>query len=242
MRLLSARVRNYKGYRDSGAVKFKTGFNILVGQNNSGKTAFLEALQFREFQSKPHKNGDLECDAPLNPISTCEVELEISGQELRNMLLSYGGNFNFPLILTGQEQISLLNQSLETPRAVFRVACENTGWRILQHPSHGLFPLPNPREVVCGAFMASPDRRSFVVRGFNDITTDDIGVIIAQQIATRGGVYVFRAERLNLGQSAISEDPVLAPNAANLASVLLLLMSNPSRYERLMEYVRLIFP
>jgi predicted ATPase len=128
------------------------------------------------------------------------------------------------------------------PHAVIRVACDSTGWRILQHPSHGLFVLPNTEQAACGAFTASQDRRSFVAQGFNDISNDNVGIIIAQQIAARGGVYVFRAERLNLGQSAISEDPVLAPNAANLASVLLLLMSNPNRYQRLMECVRLIFP
>jgi AAA15 family ATPase/GTPase len=79
MQLLSARVQNYKGYRDSGLVQFRHGFNILVGQNNSGKTAFLEALQFREFNSKPHKSIDINRDALLDPLSTCEIKFEVTG-------------------------------------------------------------------------------------------------------------------------------------------------------------------
>ena len=244
MRLLSVRVRNYKGYQDSGVVKFDSGFNILVGQNNSGKTAFLEALQFREFQSKPHRSINRERDAPLDPTSQCEVEFEVSGPELRNILLSRGGNFHFPLVIPpgGYDPIALLNQSLETPRTVIRVVCENTNWRNLESPSHGLFTETTSGQKASGVFSPSQDRQNFVPQGFGDVSNDDIGIIVAQQITGRGGVYVFRAERLSLGQSSISDDPVLAPNAANLAAVLLLLLSNPSRYDRLMGYVHLIFP
>ena len=35
---------NYKSFRDSGLLEFKPGINIIVGTNNSGKTALLEAL------------------------------------------------------------------------------------------------------------------------------------------------------------------------------------------------------
>ena len=86
MKLLSARVRNYKGYRDSGLVKFADGFNILVGQNNSGKTAFLESLQFSQFQPKPHRSIEMDREVVLDPISSCEIEFEIHGFELRNLL------------------------------------------------------------------------------------------------------------------------------------------------------------
>jgi AAA15 family ATPase/GTPase len=35
---------NYKSFRDSGVLEFQPGINIIVGANNSGKTALLEAL------------------------------------------------------------------------------------------------------------------------------------------------------------------------------------------------------
>ena len=39
MRIKSFRVRNYKSFEDSGVHGLFTGFNVIVGQNNSGKTA-----------------------------------------------------------------------------------------------------------------------------------------------------------------------------------------------------------
>jgi AAA15 family ATPase/GTPase len=35
---------NYKSFLDSGLLDFTPVINIIVGQNNSGKTALLEAL------------------------------------------------------------------------------------------------------------------------------------------------------------------------------------------------------
>src|SRR5260221_6590667 len=48
------RLTNYKSYSDSGEVEFKPGFNIIVGQNNAGKTALLEALTL-QFNGIPHR-------------------------------------------------------------------------------------------------------------------------------------------------------------------------------------------
>ncbi|MHC5727501.1 MAG: AAA family ATPase, partial [Nostoc sp.] len=46
-------VFNYKSYLDSGLIQFTPGINIIVGQNNSGKTSLLEALTLN-FDNKPH--------------------------------------------------------------------------------------------------------------------------------------------------------------------------------------------
>lgn len=55
MYLSKIRVKNYKSFNDSGKIEFKQGINIIVGQNNSGKTALLEALELN-FIDNPHKN------------------------------------------------------------------------------------------------------------------------------------------------------------------------------------------
>ena len=46
---------NYKSFRDSGALEFKPGINIIVGANNAGKTALLEALTL-SFETSPHRS------------------------------------------------------------------------------------------------------------------------------------------------------------------------------------------
>jgi hypothetical protein len=159
------------------------------------------------------------------------------------MLLNFGGDFHFPLEQSEGpiNGLKILEEVLSKEITTIHLCCENTTWRILENPSHGLFPSSAPNQFS-GLFCASQDRQHFISKGTVHSSNDNIGIIVGQQITQRGGVYVFRAERLTLGQSPISEDPVLATNAANLASVLLLLMSNPSRYDRLIECIRLIFP
>jgi AAA15 family ATPase/GTPase len=44
MNLVSIRVKSYKSFVDSGEMLFSNRNNVIVGVNNSGKTALLEAL------------------------------------------------------------------------------------------------------------------------------------------------------------------------------------------------------
>jgi AAA15 family ATPase/GTPase len=55
MYLSKFQLLNYKSFRDSGVLEFKPGINIIVGANNSGKTALLEALSLN-FQNNIHKS------------------------------------------------------------------------------------------------------------------------------------------------------------------------------------------
>jgi predicted ATPase len=245
MRLLAATIRNYKGYRDSGRTEFGPGFNVLVGQNNSGKTAFLEALEFLKFQPKPHRSIDVARETPLSPTSECEIEIELTGPELRNILLTRGGQFNFPLNCAIDENAAEnLEALLVTERTHLRLcSIGNNSWKALTSPSHGLFSTEGANQLTCGIFSPTTDKSTFVLQATTEFAQDNIGVLIGQQIAAMGGIYVFRAERLNVGTSAISTDRTLAADASNLPSVLLLLMSsNPVRYERFVGYVRNIFP
>jgi hypothetical protein len=249
MRLLSATIRNYKGYRDSGRAEFGPGFNGLVGQNNSGKTAFLEALEFAKFQSKPHRSIDLARETPLASLSECEVEIELSGPELRNLLLARGAPFNFPFNcdIDPTNAVTNLETLLMAERTIVRLRYyPSNNCQALSSPSHGLFNTEDPHirhPMTCATFSTTEDRSAFVFQGSTNFSDDNVGVVIGQHVAQRGGVYVFRAERLNVGVSNIATDRTLAPDASNLPSVLMLLRSsNPARYERFLGYVRKIFP
>jgi len=88
MEIASFQILNFKSYKDSGELRFSTGFNILVGQNNVGKSALLEALGLK-FPSKPHKSLSVlpRAITPLNPVSSGKVVLSVTGEELKEMLL-----------------------------------------------------------------------------------------------------------------------------------------------------------
>jgi len=43
MKITEMRMQNFRGFEDK-TIRFSEGFNVLVGDNGSGKTAILEAL------------------------------------------------------------------------------------------------------------------------------------------------------------------------------------------------------
>ena len=68
MILQSMRIFNYKGFDDSGLITFGQHFNIITGQNNSGKTALFECLDKSRFTDKPHRSV-AQKESVLNPYS-----------------------------------------------------------------------------------------------------------------------------------------------------------------------------
>ena len=60
--------------------------------------------------------------------------------------------------------------------------------------------------------------------------------------AVNNSLYVFRAERLNVGSSPIEENQPLQPNATNLASCLLQLQASHWRFYTFVKLVNNVFP
>jgi len=78
---------NYKSFLDSGRLEFSPGLNIIVGPNNSGKTALLEALTMN-FGNAPHRSlKTLETpDSKIDSESRAEIVLHLNKGELRTLL------------------------------------------------------------------------------------------------------------------------------------------------------------
>ena len=55
MRILRAQVLSYKSLKDSGEFSLAPGLNVLVGRNNAGKSATIEALSMR-FKNAPTRS------------------------------------------------------------------------------------------------------------------------------------------------------------------------------------------
>lgn len=78
---------NYKSYIDSEPLELTPGINIIVGQNNSGKTALLEALTL-ELSNEPHRSIKT-LPAPFSKItedSHIKVSLSLKKEELLALL------------------------------------------------------------------------------------------------------------------------------------------------------------
>jgi AAA15 family ATPase/GTPase len=84
MYITKIRVKSYKSFNDPGDLELKTGFNIIAGQNNAGKTALLEALGLK-FQSVPHRSTQA-TPPSTGEQSTADFELCVTAEEFRSIL------------------------------------------------------------------------------------------------------------------------------------------------------------
>src|SRR5579859_4038055 len=113
MRINQIKVLNYKSFLNSDAIPFTSGFNVVVGQNNAGKTALLEALSL-QFGDKRHRSTSTmpAKNAVLSGVSQVEVSFELDAGELPPFIKNYLPDFFLPLP-PGAAQDGIVNGFLE---------------------------------------------------------------------------------------------------------------------------------
>ncbi len=92
MRIKSFAIENYKSFRSQEPISFGAGFNVIVGENNVGKTALVEALGCRFGPGYGHRS---QITAPrpgmaVDELSRARVEFELSPEEMAEVLISAG--------------------------------------------------------------------------------------------------------------------------------------------------------
>lgn len=240
MEIREYRVLNYKGFRDTGWLEFGPRFNVIVGENNSGKTALLETMRFRSCASQPHRSADKPRGTALDPHSHFQSQIEVSGTELKAMMIAVG-TIRFPLPFDARSDVNGHIRSVFAKPNI-ELSLDTIGGdssKPLKYPAHGLFPRP-ASNFLWTELIQTPDRQDFVNNGGVGGQVDEIGRVFDANYER--SIYVFRAQRFNLGTSPVSDSDVLAPDGANLPAVLSLMQGNPARYERFNAHVRSIFP
>lgn len=90
----SIRIINYKCFGDLGEITFGDRINLLIGQNNSGKSSLLECLDRQRFSNKSHRDLRIKANDPVNPMSSIETTLVVSGSELYTILMVSGAQIS----------------------------------------------------------------------------------------------------------------------------------------------------
>jgi predicted ATPase len=262
MYLSKFQLLNYKSFRDSGVLEFKPGINIIVGANNSGKTALLEALSLK-FQNYIHKSlttfpspSDV-----INTYSGYQLSLTVKKETILpfiEKLSESRSDITFITIPDGYNEIGYFHQSLED---FFNK--EN-----LKKDIEIQIRVRGSADVI--AFDSIPDFFSssyntpvedlvnkkdlnwleYQYKGFFDISrwqsigSGSLGQTIQYQFFQkyRNIIYKFNAERLSSGMCVGGTDRVLKSDASNLAEVLLNLQGNRDRFERFNKYVSTVIP
>src|SRR5438876_930339 len=93
-------VKSYKSFISSPEVNLTSGFNVVVGQNNVGKTALVEAVSLH-FQNKAH----ISMKTSPNPgvllhdslTSDVQIAFQLTEGEAEQLLINARGSFYIPL-------------------------------------------------------------------------------------------------------------------------------------------------
>jgi hypothetical protein len=152
VKITHLQITNYKGFRDSGRIVIGRKFTILVGQNNAGKTAFLETLSTTTLNNNPFKEPD---PAPggfppvHNPQSSIIFNVHASGEELKWWLLNNNLDVTFCVVTNNHENALVrANQFFSAPDIQVAVKFIPRVWSPVESPSVPLSPAPDHNVVV----------------------------------------------------------------------------------------------
>lgn len=248
MAITAFRIQNYKSYFDSGEVRISEGFNVVVGQNNAGKSALLEGLSLqhgpvphRSLRTLPQPTTTLDPGTRINVVFTLRrgelldllrtlapsIFISVPDQPYApNVLANALSQPNGPETIDFAAEYDANSGNFTSVRSdLFGVAGSQgtvNGRKLNVDPQTGLLERADDANYSLNAHQTAP---------------------LTIALALRQRIYSFRAERLQIGESMIGADPTLQPNAANLAQVLNRLQSsNPARWARYVEYVRIVLP
>jgi len=235
---------NYKSCRDSGVLEFQPGINIIVGANNSGKTALLEALSL-SLKDIPHRS--LKTAGNADPCSRVQLSLVADKSAIKEVTQVISSDFKFVYrankkdrSLTPETMHSLFLDWLEAPGTVESRVCllgDNKVVEVEKSLTNDL-----TFNVYClNQLDYYTDKRGGT--NFNRCTVDS-------EITTRLVEYFSRhtyrlyAERPNLANCLFGDRSELEPDASNLAEVLnqLQLSGKKKFFNRFLMYISTIFP
>jgi energy-coupling factor transporter ATP-binding protein EcfA2 len=243
MWIKSFHLKNFKSFGDSGKHPLDKHVNVVVGQNNTGKTALLQATSL-QLTAVPHKNSNLRREDMPNPTSTFEFEFVLSGQELKDALLSFDSNVQIPIPSAwghGQAQ-SILARIFQQPEISFSV-------QLISQAGHGpqflssQYPSTVHTASGDGYFIhitRAADHSSFHVHQHGNGTNDLIVVPLISALLPK--IYSFHAQRNPNATYPYGNERRLTQNAGNLAEVLGTLQPNPSAYRDYVDQVRRVLP
>ncbi|MER2252484.1 AAA family ATPase [Methylorubrum podarium] len=244
MHIAGFRLYNYASFRDSLDQSLDADMNVVVGQNNVGKSALLEALSL-SFGSKPHRSSASSPDLETTNNSRIVIELHLKGPELVEALLQdasgfymrsapdlkmgYADYFNNLLTL---DFISVIITLTAYDHGNTRTRLEYIGPIGGEDINWSTSSLPMFYNTIEDKF-----RVSNTISGSRAENTSELVLKYALK-----KIYFFSALRTPRSSSQFGRNHQLHPDASNLAEVLGMLQGNRSAYERYVKDVRRVLP
>lgn len=235
MRLLKARIQNFQSFGDTGDIEFAEGINLIIGQNNVGKSALLRALH-PALPDDRHRTPE-RWEAYRLPSPQVHFSISLSGRELKNWILQ-SGRVLFPVTPPHDQNVAaFMDGVFDMPAVTFSVTRIADRSFTAAYPSHDLFTVTPPRPA--SALMIPIDGELDVQVHYGG--EDTVPTVLWN--AWNNDLFSFTAERMMIGEASAGNATRLTPNASNLPSVLHTLNSERGDvFQKLVGHLREVFP
>ncbi|MDE2369090.1 MAG: AAA family ATPase [Burkholderiales bacterium] len=248
----SVSIENYKSFEGRQTFDFDSGFNLLVGVNNSGKTSVLDVLDMNEQLNVPHRSIDsipVYGAVPLNDQSALTVSIVTNFAEIQ--LLSGGKYFYLPVSWKAD---SNFDYSRSVVDEVWRVVSANSPINLTSifggEKNACQLRVGSVISDVVNLISNDAIRAAYVPRDNSSadrISVSNFGGISGEIRSFRDGfkkrIYRFSAQRRPGTECAALGSSVLDREAAGLPYCINHLQTNDSHaHELLCNWVQRVFP
>ncbi len=237
-------IQNYKSFRSPQKFSLGPGFNVIIGSNNAGKSALVEAMTLN-FQHKPHSSTAISQfrTAPNLDPSVVLITVLINPQDVTQYQLEHR------LALWTYQWFPHLDPNYPGEQINGRLASGGIEMEVLLRQPGGVELRPDPvTKAINGELRAglmSWDIESSQFVNFRTSHIDPSAISLSQAVYNMvvPKIYAFRAERLGIGTHTIGPQAELATNGSNLPMVLNHLQTaNPDRFRTYVRLVQRVLP
>lgn len=239
-------IDNFKCFTKPRTLKFERGFNVVVGKNNAGKSALVQALSMKG-ESAPHISERTIAvrGAQVFPNTRTQIKYEVTRDEFRKTLLTPGQEVRFPTVAlhSGLTYDDACHQLFERSAWEFNYINERNG----RAPINSLVEfdvyreLPASKEVAFVVnVMSNGEPKASENLDLSHSSIPSFETFFGAKLEE--SIYAFRAERVNSHDKRANSSAVLEPDASNLSDVLLHLKPNSVLSERFNQAVHSVLP
>jgi energy-coupling factor transporter ATP-binding protein EcfA2 len=218
-------------------VEFLEGINLIIGQNNAGKSALLRALLPVLSDDRHRTPEKWEAFRLMQP----EVALTIDarGAEIHDWVLRSGSQQFFPLAQPrGQDPGAFMREFFARPSLPISVTRTSGVGFLAPYPSHQLFGYVAGTPRVCA--LTTPINGELAISYAATHTQDSLPGLLFE--AWKRDMFYFAAERMTIGEAGSGYADRLEPNAANLPNVLHMLNNERGDvFQKLVRHLREVF-
>lgn len=231
MHISSVRLRNYASYADTGEIALSTGINLIIGANNSGKSAFLQALCPPLVDNR--KKGPSDPSLPAS--SVVDLTISISINEIFDRMDAAGIAVSFPnqspVTPERERKLPKLLAEPDAPLELLATRIPNSGTHARDGSS--IVSLKDASQQLVTQIRREDGKFNLLGRSGG---VDNLPSFLDHP--TSGNLFYFGSQRVNIGRVAISDETTLKSDASNLPTVLMnISATKPATFERIEQHL-----